>query len=143
MRKLRVVATGGSCLAMAAAVAFPTGSAEGGNVRAEVNEPIYVYDVRDHRLRKPKTLYFGASGRIRSINWRTWDGPRARGRGKYPYNNCRPSCADGNVTRYRVRTVLSKVRYCGGPYRYVKLSWVFRNPPRGIDKRHSTNWRYL
>lgn len=112
-------------------------------VNYSTNEPVYFYDVRDQRLRKPRSIYFGASGRIKRIRWGTWDGPRARGRGRFPFNDCRPSCAEGDITWYRVKTILSNVRYCGGSDRYTKLTYVFRRKPPGVNRRQTVRYGYL
>ena len=78
--------------------------------------------------RRPRVLYFGASGYLPVTRWSSWNGRVARGRGIFPYNDCIPYCAEGTVTRYPARVTLSRPRRCGGRYRYLTLRWRVIGP---------------
>ena len=114
----------------------------GFRVNFDTREKVYFYDTRDRRLRKPEIVYFGAHERIFKLRWRSWDGKRARARGIYPVNDCRPNCAEGHITNYPVRVKLSKVRQCGSRFRYLRIRWTFRAGPYS-GRSSGTNFRYL
>lgn len=107
-------------------------------------EMVYFYDTRDQKVRTPDFISIGASQTIHSINWKSWDGWRAHGAGTFPFNDCRPYCAAGTITPYPVKVVLSRPKWCGGPFRYVKLTWTFKGkPPPQVGERGSTNFNWL
>lgn len=121
-----MISFGTLVLALALTVQLLSGSGS-----ASAGERKYTIDSRGKHLYRPHTLYFGAHERIRSIHWRSWGGPRARGRGTYPVNDCIPACAFGTITPYPVKLVLKRLHGCKGRQTYLRLIFIFdrRKPP--------------
>jgi hypothetical protein len=90
---------------------------------------------------RPRRVYFGAHEWIERIHWRGWDGPRARGRGIYPVDDCTPDCARGQFHRHRVRVSFWRPRWCKGAYRYSRLGWTFVGTAPAYRRRHEL-YRY-
>ena len=114
-------------------------------LKAEFRDDVQVRLVDGARrsMRKPSTIYFGASQRIVSIHsWSGWDSEVARAAGTRPINACVPYCAAGTITPYPVTVTVSQPRDCGGSYRYLRVSWTYRSGPRS-GQTESTGFGYL
>jgi hypothetical protein len=111
-------------------------------VTYRLREDVYFYGGFPNPRTKPDTFLLGANQTIRNVNWNSWGGETARGRGTFPANNCRPTCAEGSVTNHSVKVKLSKVKKCSwGRYRYRQLTYVFdRGAPNGVRKRVRINF---
>lgn len=104
----------------------------------------FALDGRGTLLFKPRHVLFGAHGMVDRITWGDWRGRRAHGRGSIPYNNCRPSCAEGTITRYPVRTIYRRVRTCRGRRTYIRFTYVFgERKPAGVPSSSSFGFAYL
>jgi hypothetical protein len=85
------------------------------------------------RQHAPEIFYFGASQRIFGMNWTSWDGRQAYGRGTYPVNDCIPYCAAGHLTNYPTAIKLSEPHNCGGTWFYSRFSYDTSGGPDGVS----------
>lgn len=61
--------------------------------------------------------------RMEDVDWTSWNGPTAVGRGKLVINTCEPSCADGAKDVYENGTVrLTETKDVAGEKRYTKFT---------------------
>jgi hypothetical protein len=74
---------------------------------------------------KPRTLYIGNYA-IEDLKWAHWNSRSTLGEGIFPYNDCRPYCAAGHITRYETTVVLRWPIRCPGrrSYVYTKLTYL-------------------
>jgi hypothetical protein len=95
-------------------------------------ERVYWYGGTQHRYYRPRSVYFGNQV-IFHARWYSWGTLVARGRGTYPYNDCKPYCAVGHITTYPVLVRLSRIDLCNGDLAYGRLRYHFpgRKPPLG------------
>ena len=61
---------------------------------------------------------------IVSIKWHAWTSTYAKGAGWQPFNNCKPSCAQGHVTWYRAYLTLSRVKHHGSRVYFSRMADV-------------------
>lgn len=59
-----------------------------------------------------------------SIKWTAWRFTYAKGAGWQPFNNCKPSCAQGHVTWYRAYLTLSQVKHHGSRAYFNRMADV-------------------
>lgn len=77
---------------------------------------------------KPQYIYvLVMSDTIGKNAWSTWTGTYAKGAGWQTTNNCKPSCANGHVTWYRVWLTLSQVRHHGSRAYFSRMAVVRAN----------------
>jgi hypothetical protein len=50
--------------------------------------------------------------------WRNWGDPSTKASGKYRYNTCQPSCAEGTIKWTSATVRLSDIKSCGGELHY-------------------------
>ena len=86
--------------------------------------PVYYWGPGLKPRLRPRTLYFGANGYVKSLKWRNWTkGWRTEktvsGRGSIPLNNCEPNCAQGRVRLVPASVSLSSQKYCDAAGHYV------------------------
>ena len=124
---------------------------------AETPDPTrtYVVDCAGELDYKPKQILFACADAgvyLGNIRWTRWNMNEAVGRGTLFYNTCEPSCAAGNVIRYkRVRIELGGVASGpgmgtmvnvfssvtgtfgpdGGPALVSSATWTLDNPIAG------------
>ncbi len=97
---------------------------------------VYFIDTAERLTRTPRWIATGASQVIQRLHgWRGWDGPRAVGRGIFPYNDCKPFCASGTITRIPVTVILSDPRPCGRVLAYRRLEYLLARKPEGAQRR--------
>jgi hypothetical protein len=99
------VACHGSSPTHARAVAPTSGAAPG----QRTYFPQYGVDVRAYRPRRLNASVDG-SLYVTGMRWTTWTARTAVGTGTAHVNDCRPSCAAGHYTTYRVTVRLSRPR---------------------------------
>lgn len=76
------------------------------------------YGVSTHAY-KPRRLNPSVDGSlyVRGVRWTVWDDRRAVGDGVAHVNDCKPDCADGHYTEYRVAVRLAQPRrLCGSRF---------------------------
>jgi hypothetical protein len=75
---------------------------------------------------------------VKQLQWTTWTRHKARGRGVWVQNNCKPDCADGRFIDYPVRMRLSQVTTRGNAKIFGRVVGVFphRSPPYPAFKHH-------
>lgn len=84
------------------------------------DQPTYFaqYGVSTHAYR-PSRLNPSVDGSlyVEGMRWTVWDDRRAAGAGIAHVNDCRPDCADGHYTTYRVAVRLTQPReLCGSRF---------------------------
>jgi hypothetical protein len=99
------VACGGSSSTHARAVGpSPSAATSGRTYFPQYGVDTHAY--RPHRL----DVSVDGSLYVRGMRWTAWDGRAAVGAGVAHVNDCRPDCADGHYTAYRVTVHLSQPR---------------------------------
>jgi hypothetical protein len=76
------------------------------------------YGVSTHAY-KPRRLNPSVDGSlfVQHMRWTTWDARKAVGTGVAHVNDCRPSCAEGHYSSYRVTVRLTRPRHlCGSRF---------------------------
>lgn len=128
-----VTPSGFLLLVAALAILATTGSAAG----TYRGQHVYVPDNADASqvLFRPSRWTPTGDGSLRfvRIRWSSYDGRVARATGIAISSSCEPSCADGHITRQRVKLVLSMPRIfkCArGTYVYSRLQFSPRLPNR-------------
>ena len=111
----------GLLLAAATAVACQSSAPHQAHVGDRAtSQTTYVaqYGVSAHAY-KPRRLNPSVDGSlyVRGMQWTVWDDRRAVGEGIAHVNDCKPDCADGHYTTYRVTVRLARPReLCGSRF---------------------------
>jgi hypothetical protein len=98
-----------------------------GKVDAQRARRVVYAEFSSVRQHAPHHLVIGASQEIKRLHWHGWDSAHATSRGRFPFNDCKPFCADGHITDHSVSVRVSHVRKCHGVHFYLKLRYRFRN----------------
>jgi hypothetical protein len=77
---------------------------------------------------KPRTLYIGNYA-IEELEWSRWNYSITTGAGIFPYNNCKPYCAAGHITRYETTVTLGRPVRCPGKSAYIYTRLRYTLPP--------------
>jgi hypothetical protein len=83
---------------------------------------VFVQDRGGQLVYAPDEIGLGASTSIDRLKWTGYGTPFAVGRGRFPQNDCTPSCADGKIT-WRPATVrLKSPALCQGKLAYMLMA---------------------
>ena len=77
---------------------------------------------------KPRTLYIG-NYLIEKLEWSRWNYSTTTGAGVFPYNNCKPYCAAGHITRYETTVTLGRQVLCPGKHVFIYTRLKYTLPP--------------
>lgn len=99
--------------------------------------------VNNGRTVEPGTLWLSADGTlvVQHVQWSTWGGTTATGRGTAYYHGCTPTCAQAPEHHARVVTKLSRIHVCGKRAWYSTVTlYVRRKGKLRVLFARKTNW---
>jgi hypothetical protein len=62
---------------------------------------------------RPRSLEVSADGTLQGLEWTSWTGRSAEGRGRMLLRDCDPTCASGSLDSLEATVRLSQPRLCG------------------------------
>lgn len=94
---------------------------------------IFVLDLTDSATVRPSQIDFALHGTLKRMQWHSWGGAVADGRGTALLRICTPDCVSGHTASYPAAVTLSHPASCFGAHFYGDSSIVI-DTSRGRQK---------
>lgn len=105
------------------AICYAVALVTAGATPAQESE-VFFQDMNDSRVEPDRITLAGGSALLKWKKlqpWSGWGNFAAKAKGKYRFNTCDPSCAEGEIKWIAATVRLSDIGTCGGERRYQSL----------------------